>query len=85
MRALSITLLLTYLLIAVPLTVQSRAHRLQQRGLIQPRPKGGTYPRQKALVRQDSPPVPATTPAPLRPPQLNGRTFSSGPCGSRRP
>jgi DNA-binding IclR family transcriptional regulator len=25
-------------------TVQSRAHRLQQRGLIQPRPKGGTYP-----------------------------------------
>jgi hypothetical protein len=45
MRARSITLLLTYLLIAVPLTVQSRAHRLQPRGLIQPRPKGGTYPR----------------------------------------
>jgi len=33
-------------------TVQSRAHRLQQRGLIQPRPKGGAYPRQKALARQ---------------------------------
>jgi DNA-binding transcriptional MocR family regulator len=32
-------------------TVQSRAHRLQQRGLIQPRPKGGAYPRQKALAR----------------------------------
>jgi transposase len=29
-------------------TVQSRAHRLQQRGLIQPRPKGGVYPSQRA-------------------------------------
>jgi transposase len=29
-------------------TVQSRAHRLQQRGLIQPRPKGGAYPSQRA-------------------------------------
>jgi transposase len=29
-------------------TVQSRAHRLQQRGLIQPRPKGEAYPRQRA-------------------------------------
>jgi hypothetical protein len=38
-------------------TVQSRAHRLQQRGLIQPRPKGGAYPRQKALARQDQTPV----------------------------
>jgi DNA-binding transcriptional MocR family regulator len=48
-------------------TVQSRAHRLQQRGLIQPRPKGGAYPRQKALARLDgSPttPTPPTTPAP---------------------
>jgi hypothetical protein len=35
-------------------TVQSRAHRLQARGLIQPRPKGGAYPRQKALARQDN-------------------------------
>jgi hypothetical protein len=35
-------------------TLQSRAHRMQQRGLIQPRPKGGAYPRQKALARQDS-------------------------------
>jgi DNA-binding IclR family transcriptional regulator len=32
-------------------TVQSRALRLQARGLIQPRPKGGAYPRQKALAR----------------------------------
>jgi DNA-binding Lrp family transcriptional regulator len=40
-------------------TVQSRAHRLQARGLIQPRPKGGAYPRQKALARSEgsSPPV----------------------------
>jgi transposase len=35
-------------------TVQSRAHRLQQRGLIQPRPKGRVYPSQRAKVRQDS-------------------------------
>jgi hypothetical protein len=34
MRARSIILMLTYLLIAVPLTVQLRAHRLQQRGRI---------------------------------------------------
>jgi hypothetical protein len=32
-------------------TVQSRAHRLQQQGKIQPRPKGGAYPRQKAQTR----------------------------------
>jgi hypothetical protein len=29
-------------------TVQSRAHRLQQRGLIQPGPKGRAYPSQRA-------------------------------------
>jgi hypothetical protein len=39
-------------------TVQSRAHRLQQRGLIQPRPKGGAYPSQRVKVRQDSTPRP---------------------------
>jgi transposase len=46
-------------------TVQSRAHRLQQRGLIAPRPKGGAYPRQKALARQEGTPAraPATPPA----------------------
>jgi DNA-binding IclR family transcriptional regulator len=32
-------------------TVQCRAHRLQQRGLIQPRPKGGAYPSQRAKAR----------------------------------
>jgi hypothetical protein len=43
-------------------TVQSRAHRLQQRGLIRPRPKGGAYPRQKALARQGGTGVSADTP-----------------------
>jgi hypothetical protein len=66
-------------------TVQSRAHRLQQRGLIQPRPKGGAYPRQKVKARSDGSPAPPTTPAPPASPPVNGRTFSSGPCGSRRP
>jgi DNA-binding IclR family transcriptional regulator len=28
-------------------TAQSRAHRLQQRGLIEPRPQGGNYPTQR--------------------------------------
>jgi hypothetical protein len=41
-------------------TVQSRAHRLQQRGLIQPRPKGGAYPRQKALARSEAEGPPST-------------------------
>jgi hypothetical protein len=35
-------------------TVQSRAHRLQQRGLIQSRPRGGAYPSQRALARLGS-------------------------------
>jgi hypothetical protein len=35
-------------------TAQSRARRLQQRGLIQPRPRGGAYPSQQALARQGS-------------------------------
>jgi hypothetical protein len=43
-------------------TVQSRAHRLQARGLIRPRPKGGAYPRQKALARQDYSPPPVQRP-----------------------
>jgi transposase len=41
-------------------TVQSRAHRLQQQGKIQPRGRGGAYPRQRALARQQ------TTEAPTR-------------------
>jgi hypothetical protein len=39
-------------------TVESRAHRLKPRGLIQPRPKGGAYPRRKALARQEGTPAP---------------------------
>jgi hypothetical protein len=46
-------------------TAQSRAYRLQLRGLIQPRPRGGAYPTQRARTRSplalsettDSPPV----------------------------
>jgi hypothetical protein len=36
--------------------LQSQAHRLQQRGLIQPRPKGGAYPSLRAKARQDGSP-----------------------------
>jgi transposase len=52
-------------------TAQSRAHRLQQRGLISLRPKGGNYPSQKALARQagtPAPPAPPAAPAPQVPP-----------------
>jgi DNA-binding transcriptional MocR family regulator len=40
-------------------TVSSRAHTLQQQGKIQPRPRGGAYPRQQAQGRQQgtTPPV----------------------------
>jgi hypothetical protein len=47
-------------------TVQSQAHRLQQRGLIQPRPRGGAYPSQPALARQERAPAQAPAPAPAR-------------------
>jgi DNA-binding transcriptional MocR family regulator len=47
-------------------TVQSRAHRLQQRVLIQPRPRGGAYPSQPALARQERAPAQAPAPAPAR-------------------
>jgi hypothetical protein len=33
-------------------TVGSRATRLAKQGKIQPRPRGGSYPRQQALARQ---------------------------------
>jgi hypothetical protein len=42
-------------------TVGSRAHTLAKQGKIQPRPKGGSYPRQQAMARQGDPPA---TPAP---------------------
>jgi hypothetical protein len=44
-------------------TVQSRAHRLQARGLIPTRPKGGAYPRQKVKARMLSDGTPAQAPA----------------------
>jgi|SRR5882724_2429858 transposase len=44
-------------------TIQSRAHRLQREGKIQPRGRGGAYPRQRALARQAEAPAP---PAPER-------------------
>jgi transposase len=51
-------------------TVQSRAHRLQHQGKIQPRGRGGAYPRQRALARQEQtePPTRADPhlPAPTR-------------------
>jgi DNA-binding transcriptional MocR family regulator len=63
-------------------TVSSRAYALAKQGKISPRPKGGNYPRSKAQGRQEGIPAP---PWPPRHPRRNGRTFSSGPCGSRRP
>src|SRR4051794_3502049 len=35
-------------------TVKSRAHTLAHAGKLTPRPRGGAYPRQKALARQES-------------------------------
>jgi hypothetical protein len=49
-------------------TAQSRAHRLQQQGKIQPRPKGGSYPRQKAQGRQPVALSERTEPAPVHTP-----------------
>jgi hypothetical protein len=46
-------------------TAKSRAHTLQLQGKIEPRPRGGAYPRQKAQARQEPPPAP---PAPQVPP-----------------
>ena len=43
-------------------TVKSRAHALAHQGKIQPRPRGGAYPRQKALARQESAGVSPDTP-----------------------
>jgi hypothetical protein len=49
-------------------TAQSRAHRLQQQGLIQPRPRGGNYPSLRVQARHDGAPPPAHAPAPIRTP-----------------
>jgi hypothetical protein len=45
-------------------TVQSRAHRLQHQGKIQPRGRGGAYPRQRAMARQAQAPASPALPAP---------------------
>jgi predicted DNA binding CopG/RHH family protein len=45
-------------------TVKSRAHTLAHAGKLIPRPRGGAYPRQKALARPEDPPAPARAPAP---------------------
>jgi hypothetical protein len=56
-------------------TVGSRAAALVAQGKIQPRPRGGAYPRRQALARQEDPPAPtrdtpagATREAPAPPP-----------------
>jgi len=41
-------------------TVASRAHTLVRQGKIQPRPKGGAYPRRKALARSEADGPPST-------------------------
>jgi hypothetical protein len=76
-------------------TMASRAYALRQQGKIQPRPKGGAYPRQKAQARQEDPP--ATPRCDLRCGAGNsghaapdeGLTspgnLPNGRCGSRRP
>ena len=41
-------------------TAQARAWRLQQRGVIQPRPRGGSYPSQRVQARQEGAPLDQT-------------------------
>jgi DNA-binding transcriptional MocR family regulator len=55
-------------------TVGSRAAALVAKGRIRPRPRGGAYPRQKALARQDDTPHPrGTREAPAPPPATHPR------------
>jgi DNA-binding transcriptional MocR family regulator len=52
-------------------TVASRAYHLVRQGKIQPRPKGGAYPHQQALARQEQLPVHSRadpSPEPMHPP-----------------
>jgi DNA-binding transcriptional MocR family regulator len=46
-------------------TIKSRASVLARQGKIQARPRGGAYPRQKALARQDQTPVQSSADPPL--------------------
>ena len=51
-------------------TVGSRAAALVAQGKIQPRPRGGAYPRRQAKARQEDPPTPVQRPV---------QTFDTGP------
>ena len=49
----------------LPGTVKCRAHTFQLQGKIEPRPRGGAYPKQKAQARQaGTSPPPAHAPVP---------------------
>ena len=52
-------------------TVKSRAHTLAHAGKLTPRPRGGAYPRQKALARLEAEETPARAPAPATPPRAD--------------
>ena len=57
--------------LGVPLgTIKSRAAALARQGKLQPRPRGGAYPRQQALARQEAiiPPVSTPVQVPTLPP-----------------
>jgi hypothetical protein len=45
---------------------QARARRLQRRGLLQPRPRGGAYPSQKAQARPEGAPAPPPAQRPVQ-------------------
>jgi hypothetical protein len=47
-----------------PGTVKSRAHTLPRQGKIEPRPRGGAYPKQKAQARQAGERPPSTVDRP---------------------
>jgi DNA-binding IclR family transcriptional regulator len=64
-------------------TVGSRATRLVKQGKIQPRPRGGSYPRQHALARQEEAPARAPAPTPAEPSLLTrGPTRDHYGCGA---
>jgi hypothetical protein len=60
-------------------TVASRAHTLAKQGKIQPRPKGGSYPRQKAQGRQEEPPAPPAPQVAPATPTAPAMTFVAVP------
>src|SRR5688500_5642792 len=60
-------------------TVGSRAAALVAQGKIQPRPRGGAYPRRQALARQEAPPAPPPADASLPTRDLPVMTFVAVP------